>query len=41
MEMYNKAGSDSVCLSASVVVPNTLNLDPDTGFWPNLDQDPG
>ena len=20
--------------------PNTLNLDPDTGFWPNLDPDP-
>ena len=20
--------------------PNTLNLDPDPGFWPNLDQDP-
>ena len=21
--------------------PNTLNLDPDQEFWPNLDQDPG
>ena len=21
--------------------PNTLNLDPDPDFWPNLDQDPG
>ena len=21
--------------------PNTLNLDPDTGFWTNLDPDPG
>ena len=21
--------------------PNTLNLDPDLGFWPNLDPDPG
>ena len=20
--------------------PNTLNLDPDPGFWPNLDPDP-
>ena len=28
---------------ASVVDPNTLNLDPDPGFWPNLDPapDPG
>ena len=25
----------------SVVDPNTLNLDPDPGFWPNLDPDPG
>ena len=24
----------------SVVDPNTLNLDPDPGFWPNLDPDP-
>ena len=24
----------------SVVDPNTLNLDPDSGFWPNLDPDP-
>ena len=21
--------------------PNTLNLDPDPGFWPNLNPDPG
>ena len=21
--------------------PNTLNLDPDSGFWSNLDPDPG
>ena len=27
-------------LKASVVDPNTLNLDPDPGFWPNLDPDP-
>ena len=29
--------------SASVVDPNTLNLDPDPdpGYWPNLDPDPG
>ena len=25
----------------SVVDPNTLSLDPDPGFWPNLDPDPG
>ena len=24
-------------ISSSVVDPNTLNLDPDPGFWPNLD----
>ena len=27
-------------LGASVVDPNTLNLDPDPGFWPNLDSGP-
>ena len=26
---------------SSVVDPNTLNLDPDLGIWPNLDQDSG
>ena len=26
--------------AGSVVDPNTLNLDPDPGFWPNLDPDP-
>ena len=26
--------------ASSVVDPNTLNLDRDPGFWPNLDQDP-
>ena len=31
----------TVSLQASVVDPNTLNLDPDPGFWPNLDPDPG
>ena len=25
----------------SVVDPDTLNLDPDTGFWPDLYPDPG
>ena len=30
-----------VCsVPASVVDPNTLNLDPDPGFWLNLDPDP-
>ena len=28
-------------LNTSVVDPNTLNLDPDPRFWPNLDPDPG
>ena len=27
-------------VGVSVVDPNTLNLDPDPGFWPNLDPDP-
>ena len=31
----------TVSLQASVVDPNSLNLDPDPGFWPNLDPDPG
>ena len=26
--------------TGSVVDPNTLNLDQDPEFWPNLDQDP-
>ena len=30
-----------VMVRFSVVDPNTLNLDPDPGFWPNLDSDPG
>ena len=29
-----------VMILTSVVDPNTLNLDPDPGFWPNLDLDP-
>ena len=33
------AGENSV--SSSVVDPNTLNLDPDPEFRPNLDPDPG
>ena len=31
--------SEPVC--GSVVDPNTLNLDPNPEFWPNLDPDPG
>ena len=27
-------------VTTSVVDPNTLNLDPDPGFWPNLDSGP-
>ena len=27
-------------VGTSVVDPNTLNLDPNPGFWPNLDPDP-
>ena len=27
-------------LRNSVEMPNILNLDPDQGFWPNLDPDP-
>ena len=32
---------DSSTHCCSVVDPNTLNLDPDTGIWPNLDPDRG
>ena len=28
-------------ISVSVVDPNTLNSDPDPGFLPNVDPDPG
>ena len=31
----------SILLSSCVVDPNTLNLDPDPGLWPNLNPDPG
>ena len=36
---YYAATSSLVC---SVVdpIPNTLNLDPDPEFWPNMDTDP-
>ena len=33
------SGSGIICFrfgSSSVVDPNTLNLDPDSGFWPSL-----
>ena len=33
--------SDKIYAKNSVVDPNTLNLDPDQGFWPNLYPDPG
>ena len=32
---------NGIISSASVVDPNTLSLDPDPGFWPNLAPDPG
>ena len=31
----------SAYVSPSVVDPNTLDLDPYSGFWPNLEPDPG
>ena len=36
------AGKEANCTipRRCVVDPNALNLDPDPGFWPNLDQDP-
>ena len=36
----NLYGSETLVI-ISVVDPNTLNLDPDPGFWPHLYQDPG
>ena len=34
--------TDLFCVVSCIVVdPNTLNLDADSGFWPNLDTDPG
>ena len=33
--------SDKIYAKNSVVDSNTLNLDPDPGFWPNLDPNPG
>ena len=34
------AGARAEFVLSSVVDPNALNLDPDSGFWPNLDPDP-
>ena len=38
--LYDTSWSEAWLLLHSVVDPNTLNLDPDTGFWFNLDPDP-
>ena len=36
------SGSETLEIPVPIVVdPNTLNLDPDPEFWPNLDPDPG
>ena len=37
LSAHNQPGLTS---NQFVVDPNTLNLDPDPGFWPNLDPDP-
>ena len=34
------AGARAEFVLSSVVDPNALNLDPDSGLWPNLDPDP-
>ena len=42
--LHNTSGEFIFFYVFSIVVdPNTLNLDldPDPGFWPNLDPDPG
>ena len=39
MRAYSVCNVFSLVLT-SVVDPNTFNLDPDPGFWPNLDPDP-
>ena len=39
---FNCSVKTMVCISVVTVVdPNTLNLDPDPGFWAMLDPDPG
>ena len=40
IQIHEKPISISLVL-CSVVDPNSLNLDPDPEFWPNLDSDPG
>ena len=37
--LQNKTVNSIWYVKTSVVDPNTLNLDPDPGFWPNLDPD--
>ena len=41
VEHFFTKSSSIFNVPCSVVDPNTLNLDPDSGFWPNLDPDPG
>ena len=36
-----KGGELIAFVASSVVDPNILNLDPDPGFWPDVDPDPG
>ena len=40
IQLHEKPISISLVL-CSVVDPNSLKLDPDPEFWPNLDSDPG
>ena len=35
--LLNQSSLEVCTPTSSVVDPNTLNLDPDPGFWPNLD----
>ena len=36
-----KGGELIALVASSVVDPNILNLDPDPGFWPDVDPDSG
>ena len=38
--IYRKCSLINWIAVSSVVDPNTLDLDPDPGFWPNFDPDP-
>ena len=44
-EIGTEVGTDKVStnkpITVSVMDTHTLNLDPDPGFWPNLDPNPG